>query len=862
MIAMLSIGWNGKERFLAIDVPSGLSLFNDAQIIAIRSKKTRPFSVVRFAPPHRPERTPAHRLFMSQTAADRGRDYRKLLDFSRRCYYNPASIYTLNLCNDYCDNAMIPLPAFFLKPPSLKQLPLKPYRIHLSLDRLMVGVDNIHIDVHISPRVHGAVKQAAAASLIRHSRSEHYLEDGKKEHRGNEKLALKQVCADVLREAIYRTKSESEAQIDLLGQVALAKMVLEEIKAEYRKLITKLEILVRSYDLSRNYDQSEWLKMKEKLTEVKQNRKRIVQSAGEELFHVLTDVHRDLKNIREANFPADHILPDDFFNNPTLHVDDAADEFLLVDSYVLLSQRSDEPDNYNHLKSIIDDLLDKTDMGGVRSAGTDPEGREAKGMDGEPTDGNPLDLWLMELGNIDLMFNWFDTRNRYRQEIRNKAPKQALLELKSGLKIQRRLLNLFHRKFKRSRLMMPITASYETKPLYRKYCPPLRPAQIREYLLKPRSRKAILRELQSRRPASGDAVSPLQETVDRMRSHSARTEKERLLTFLKDFLRYHRDLEKGRHLKQAMDTIHLIHDEKTLLLSKKNRLLYEFPLPEEKVKEQKPIIGHVILKADIRGSIDITHTMAKRGLNPASYFSLNFFDPISEILGDYHASKVFIEGDAIILSVFENEDTEQDWYSVARSCGLAVKILHIVRCYNEQNQMHDLPILELGIGICYKPSAPAFLFDGDSRIMISQAINLADRLSSCDKNLRKRFRNQESIFNLFVFQHVQDDALATTADDISLRYNVNGIELDPESFSKLSREISLKRIEYRQARETVTLYTGKVPTVSGSYQRLVIREADIPAVKPETMEVTGPTSRKYYEVCTNPAIYEFVDTHT
>jgi len=254
--------------------------------------------------------------------------------------------------------------------------------------------------------------------------------------------------------------------------------------------------------------------------------------------------------------------------------------------------------------------------------------------------------------------------------------------------------------------------------------------------------------------------------------------------------------------------------------------------------------------------------MRVRGLNPASYFSLNFFDPISEILGDYDASKVFIEGDAIILSIFENEDTAQGWYSVARACGLAVNMLHIVRQYNVKNQKHDLPILELGIGICYKQSPPAFLFDGDSRIMISHAINLADRLSSCDKKLRKHFVNQDRMFNLFVFQNVRDEDLGVTADDLSLRFNINGIELDPEGFAKLSREINLKSLAYpTKNNEKVTLYTGKVPTVSGSYQRLVIREASILKVKPGTMEVIGPTSRKYYEVCTQPAIYEFIDTH-
>ena len=757
---------------------------------------------------------------------------------------------------------MISFLFFCSKPPSLKQLSLKRYLVNLSLNRLVLGVDSIHIDVHISPQVHNVIKRAVSVSMIKHSRSDNFFEDDKKERRENGEIALKHVCTDLLQGGINRAKSESEVQIDFLGQFSLAKMFLEEIKNAYRKLITTFEIRIRDFELSRNYDQYEWLKMKEKLAEIKHNQRRIVQLVGEELFQVLADVHtKNLKNIRQSNFSVKDILPDNFFINPTLHTDNVADDFFLVDEYVLLGQRSNEPDNFNSVKSIIDDLMRKTDLGRENTADTEHENRETKEADISSADGNALDPWLMEIDNIDMMFNCFHTKEQYKKAKKGRESKIILLELKSWMKIQEKLLHLFYRKFKKSRLLKLIVAAYEMKTVYRSYCPPLRPAQIREYLVKRGSRKSMVRELK-RRKRNVNPLSPLYDTIRRIKGCSTLSKKEHLLSFLKDFLRYHRDRENGRLLKQAMEAINLVTDEKIILLSKKNRLLYEYPLSEERVKEEKPIISHVILKADIRGSMDITHTMRVRGLNPASYFSLNFFDPISEILGDYDASKVFIEGDAIILSIFENEDTAQGWYSVARACGLAVNMLHIVRQYNVKNQEHDLPILELGIGICYKQSPPAFLFDGDSRIMISDAINLADRLSGCDKKLRKPFKNQDRMFNLFVFQNVRDEEIEATADDLSQRYNVNGIELDPEGFAKLSREINLKRIEYpAENNERVILYTGKVPTLSGKYQRLVIREAAILEVKPETMDVIGPTSRKYYEVCTQQAIYEFIDNH-
>jgi hypothetical protein len=758
---------------------------------------------------------------------------------------------------------MISFLSFFSKPPSLKQLLLRPYLINFSLNRLVFGVDSIHIDVHISPQLHTIVKQAVAVAMIKHSRCENFFDDDKKQRRENEKSALMHVCTDVLLEGINKAKSASEVQIDFLGQFSLAKMIIEEINDEYRKLITEFEILIRTFELSERYDQSELFKMKEKLTEIKHNKTRIIRLVGEELFQIMADIHaQNLKNIRESNFPSECILPDNFFINPTLHTDNVADDFLLMDAYVLLGQRSDDPDNYSSLMSIIYDLLSKTDLGRESTADGENENRETGEADILSADGNEFDPWLMEIDNIDRMFNCFDSQEQYNKAKGREESDNILLELKSRIKIQEELLNLFYHKFKKSRLLKLIVAAYEMKIVYRSYCPPLRPLQIREYLVKRGSRKPIVRELKRRKSFGGInfSLAPLHETIRRINFSFARKKKQHLLSFLKDFLRYHRDLENGRLLKQAMGAINLVKDEKILLLSKQNRLLYEFPLPEERGKEEKPIISHVIIKADIRGSTDITHTMRARGLNPASYFSLNFFDPISAIVCDYNASKEFIEGDAIILSIFENEDTPQGWYSVARACGLAVNMLQIVQQYNVKNQKHDLPILELGIGICHQPSPPAYLFDKDSRIMISQAINLADRLSACDKRLRKRFKDQDHMFNLFVFQNVRDEDIEATADDLSLRYNVNGIELDPEGFAKLSREINLDSIEYpTENNETVTLYTGKVPTLSGKYQRLVIRETAILEVQPESMAVIGPTSRKYYEVCTQPAIYEFIN---
>jgi len=756
----------------------------------------------------------------------------------------------------------------FSKPSSLKQLPLKRYPIvDFSFNRLVAGVDNIHIDVHISPQVHNAIKRTAYLLMIKHSGSECFFPDYRKENCENEKKTLKQLCTDILMEGINRAKSEAEVQIDFLGQAALAKMFLEEIRHQYGILTKNFENLFRTYELSYECDQFECFKMKEKLAEIKRHEQRIVRLVGEELFQLLADIQvKGLLNIRQAIFPPESILPGNFHLNPMLHTDSVADDSFLMEAYVLLSQRAEDPDNYNSLRAIIYDLLSKTDFGREIMAGR-AQTMEKAGGGPEEEDllnamAGALDPLIMDVDNIDRLFNYFDSQEQFARAKWKKESRDVLLELKGQMKLQQLLLNLFYRRFKEAQLLKRIVAAYEMKTLCSQYCPPLLPWQVREFLVKPGSRKPLIRQLKRRKSSAGNgsSLAPLRRTIRQIRISSSRKKKQHLLNFLKHFSQYHRDLNNGRLLKEAIDAITIVKEEKILLLSRENRSLYEFLLPDERGQEEKPIINHVILKADIRGSMDITYLMRARGLNPASYFSLNFFDPISEILFDYGGCKEFIEGDAIILSIFEKEDVPQGWYSVARACGLAVRMLQIVQQYNVKSQKHNLPILELGIGICYSEGAPAFLFDGDSRIMISPAINLADRLSGCNKALRKRLQDQERTFNLFVFQNATEKEMGATADDLFLRYNVNGIEISPEGFGKLAREINLKSLVYQaNNNEKVKLYTGKVPTITGRYQRLVIREAAILEVNSVSMEVIGETPRKYYEVCTNPEIYEFME---
>ncbi len=230
--------------------------------------------------------------------------------------------------------------------------------------------------------------------------------------------------------------------------------------------------------------------------------------------------------------------------------------------------------------------------------------------------------------------------------------------------------------------------------------------------------------------------------------------------------------------------MNVLGNERFRELSAINNTLYEFLLTEEQKPAEEQVIHHVVLKADIRESTTLTRTLLEKGLNPASYFSLNFYDPINKLLPKYEAKKVFIEGDALILALFERDG--EPALGVAQTCVLAKEIIQVVTAYNERSLAAGLPSLEVGIGISYQDSAPMYLMDGNKQIMISKALNESDRLSSCSKGMRRLLEDRELLFNVFSFKAVEDEDTGGNPDEFLLRYNIGGIHINEAAFQKLS----------------------------------------------------------------------------
>jgi hypothetical protein len=321
-----------------------------------------------------------------------------------------------------------------------------------------------------------------------------------------------------------------------------------------------------------------------------------------------------------------------------------------------------------------------------------------------------------------------------------------------------------------------------------------------------------------------------------------------------------------RDLKWAWDTFRALEDLNLLVsdadakLSRSNRLLHAFGADADSLRREQR--GHVILKADLRGSTEITASMQEKGLNPATHFSQNLFDPVQRLLRVYGANKVFVEGDAIILAFMEEESDAG--LCVARACTMAIRMLELIRERNREAENLALPRLELGIGIAFADTPPTYLYDQGRPITISSAINTADRLSSCDAGLRHLLSGNGR-------SHSVESVLPDYCEDRQdrskclLRYNVNGILLQTPAFSKLRSEVVLTKLSSSvldaDGLPGEAFHVGRVTDPDGRDTWLVIREGRVRRWDGFSPEFGPPTNLVFYQVISDRALIKRLRAH-
>jgi hypothetical protein len=793
---------------------------------------------------------------------------------------------------------------------------LKAYNVTLPMGSLAIGVDNIRHDVFLSPKF-VQVARDYLFDLIRQNASNTFLSGV--EFRSNKQAdssSFRKVLSDLLRNSLTTAKHQKNIEIDILFRLAILKFLTSELQAQFANVILDGKEYIRKRGEYFERSQQAHV-LKSRLTEMQSARRDVLRLIGQTVAQILIDIEENLvAKARKALFGEDYAPYYDMLKNRLIFLDGGKDDFYFLEHYVLLGNYVRDPDRFETIDTLMQEYL--------RDAGVSlPQEHHAGSMEEICEPPNEQEKLLTELAALeeqrdllrtkldrgdgllnkflstsnlsDVRASWSDAETKIKElkaklaqlppqteaakehvEFQTKETHGKLGDYLSDPEnarrlfdrtgadeaeraVRTRLLGEFVDKLEEKELVPHVLASYEIRPIATDFCPPVHLQQLKKALVSKEEARRV-EELLKQVAAKRLSMKPIEELTKKLRRYSREETHAVALRFAGDFMRLRRDLRDAEHLSTCMERINLVTAEKVRELSRMNNKLYECLLREEARPEHDQVISHVIIKADVRGSTKMTQDLLAKGLSPASHFSLNLHEPVKRLLDRYSAKKVFIEGDAIVLAIFETEASRAYARPVARACALSKQILAVCNSYNDQATSSKLPPLEIGIGVAFQGSAPTYWTDGESRIMISKALNLSDRLSGCTKLAKRMLAGQKTLFSTFQFLTAMEGASAEELDEFLVRYNMNGIELNEEGFAKLSEEISLEPIhtslDYPWSKEEVLLYYGEVP-MGESVEILVLRKGVARQLLSDG-KIGKPSDHNYYEVCTNPALYELV----
>lgn len=738
--------------------------------------------------------------------------------------------------------------------------------IDVSTDGLAKGIDNYHIDVNLSRKFSSDSRKLIALLIPQVATPRPKVWDNSKQLK-----RFRDSYLDMMTVLIHRVKTDLSRDHVLFLQMAAVKHILKTVRFQLDKEINNTSSRLTDF---KSKGASEALASDQRLFWLRRNYDGILYQVNKSLFAQMQKAEdQELETIRQQFLGPESSLANSALLNPLLWTSSLSTLTLQLQHYSLWDVNSEEL-GFKQLDGLVSALLNQhlPNLSSSPLESSDPKSGDAEINDelgglfqlqnyvGPSQDSKNLlheDFTWMEVpGNVEKLFD----KERAQQWLGQKRQDLGFFAaLKFGKESKRpqKLLRSIVKLLKKEKLNQQLAASSVLK----KFMTPLVLEHVETknvclFLTGKISIQKLQDTIFGSNKLGAEQVKVLEQYKSEISGLNAGAKTELALSLLAGIGKFRKDLKLYRFAHRAFNRINILTAEDELKLSKSAGTLYQLPVHSEVEEADAKICHHTILKADVRGSTTVTDELLKKGLNPASYFSMRFFNPINKILDTYTANKVFIEGDAIILSFLEYEGSPEQWFSVARACGYAKDMLIITGANNRYSSQMGLPLLELGVGICYSADSPRFLYDEDHPIMISSAIGLADRMSGCSWKLRSVI--QKSLFNVDVLLIADGDTAKGEKGQDYARYNVNGINIDDLAFEKLSKEIKLQRLTVKLNGADYTFHVGSYPDAHGKKKNLVIREGFTGTWSNNEILVERDVDESYYEVVVNRKVIPLI----
>lgn len=735
---------------------------------------------------------------------------------------------------------------------------LRPRYARLRLDRFPPGVDGVHIDVALGPAMEksarlfvGSLVQENVATLLGQTltaASDTVLPLFREQIREHHSAAVKES---------RETKSAERMQ---LFQLAVLKLLFQNVDAELAQVRERVE---RELDQRAGQPGGRGLALHREAAMLSRASSHIRFRVARRVVGALNQLERGgLRNLRESILGQAWPVAEVMTMNPLLQLDGLGTLGDFGADYPVVLHDLDVTKQVSAcLTTTLSHWLPEAVAVGSLGDPRQPTRKQSR----QPTENLgkgqlALRPWVADLLAKNELSNglssWFDEPENVRHLLGGGTGAEALATTSRRRGIfsrQRHLARQFEALLRRAGLHQKAVAAYAMADVY----PTLGLTDAESLVFDYLSGAGGRRHLQRRLEALNQDVDILQvmRRIDKRYKAFRRSQRDNpqglAIRLAVDFCRLRRDLKLASQAYDALARIRLLTDPESLDLSRSNSTLQLFCQQPQVAEYRGVLTGHTILRVDLRGSHALVSALTRRGLKPDGFFTRYLYTPLTETLALFGGQKVTIEAGTLVLSTLEYAEGRFDQLCVARACALAIQLLEAGEALNAETERIGLEPLEYSFAIVYANTAPTYLYDQSRRVLVSAANTQARRMASCHPTLRHRFKLPGGA-NLCVASPVPGpDDPASQAELV--RYNVNGIELDPAAFNQLNAELSLRKVKVHipGARGASKLYVGRCPDVHGGSHLIVVREQSVKLWMGRQLLDSPGEGRTFFELVTD-----------
>ena len=413
----------------------------------------------------------------------------------------------------------------------------------INFKQFVRGIDNVHIDVHLSPHF-----TELSNELILELLNEHSCTKGQQNKPSNTvavKLEAFNVSyASMLTAAIHRAKENKRIDSVQLFQTAVIKFVLNTVRAKTDQLLHNLRKATIA-DSTKNF------KLSKQIAWINRNKNNLLYQVTNELFEQIQWIEiGTVGKLRESLLGITWTIPKEMLFNPLLQTPEKHHVEVVMKHYVLLSQDLESGYSFKHLNRLIDQLLEEI-------ANICQLQIESKQEENITTNDKLINKtkspkiyfsWKDVPANMDILFNCQETQQALELESQQS-------ELKAKLQCQHKVNKILEQRLRQAQILLHLLAAYETPRLYEHYVKLIKPYLLYQALCNDIEEYQVAQKLQNQLKIrslrdlnhKSFSINELKTTKKRLAKSARHPDSNTLRRFMIDFVTYRRDL-KYHHL--------------------------------------------------------------------------------------------------------------------------------------------------------------------------------------------------------------------------------------------------------------------------------------------------------------------------